>query len=166
MGGRPKEAEALKKLRGTARKDRELKKPSISNQKGKVTPLSRLPPPPERLGAVGKKLWLENVKILKQSGNWNASYEASLGMYCDFYELYMAALVALKDENAKEFMLRTNYSQLSQPHPSNLVIQYSKTCIQLQKEYGFTPVSNIKVPIIEQDNKDPKKAKALAMFGG
>ena len=171
MGGRPRLPEAVKELKGTARKDRVLKKPvkknTLTNRSGVVKPLSRLPPPPDGLGEYGRKQWMLNVKILKDSGNWNDSYSMALSMYCEVCELWFNSLAILKRENLLPFEERTNYSMASQPHPTNLIDKYWKMMVQMQDRFGWNPVANVKVPIAAPDDaKDPKKAKALAMFGG
>jgi phage terminase small subunit len=167
MGGRPRLPDAIKELKGTARKDRVLKKPTKKNTRGGVVkPLSRLPPPPDGLGDYGRKQWMLNVRILKESGNWNEAYSMALSMYCEVCELWFNSLAILKRENLLPFEERTNYSMASQPHPTNLIDKYWKMMVQMQDRFGWNPVANVKVPSAAVEEKDPKKEKARAMFGG
>lgn len=98
--------------------------------------LKRCPEPPVEMNEIAAGFWRKKVQHLKAMGKLKSSILESLQAYCNH----------LSDmQKAREMMDKSWGMETFQKY-QKIYIEANKQQIVLAKEFGFTPLSGIKVP--------------------
>ena len=156
--GRPRIADAEKAANGTLQKCRIRDSPIIDSM------LEELPQPPDFLGEIGKREWVEKIRILERLRNLHATDLGLLAALCKEYENYVKAEMDASDK-ARFYVIKDGDGKAKYwgVHPVHSISQqHLKSYIQLCNEFGFSPASRSALNI----KPETKQASILDLMKG
>ncbi len=153
--GRPPVPTAIKKAKGTYRKDR-----VVANEAKFVMP-KEMPKPPSYLNTFGKKLWKLLGELLLERGLFSEGDALAFEMLCDSYGIWR---VAMKDLKVHGLILESEKGY-RYVNPANGV--KNTAWAQMQKmlgQFGLTPAERTRVMASLSEDKMPKRKELAEML--
>jgi P27 family predicted phage terminase small subunit len=155
--GVKKKPTALKKIKGTLRKDR-----TLPNEMQPET-ISLYPPAPVFLGDAATKEWELIIPQIVDLGILAKVDMAMITAYCIEWGTYIEAERQLQDEGRMTHAANGTVMQ----HPlNNLKNAALKQAIKLATEFGFTPSSRTSIGAPQKEKKDPFEELLKQANGG
>lgn len=152
MKGRKKIPTALKKMKGTDRKDRELENEMI------VSHVISMPDPPLFLNEFGAAEW---HKVTNELANLSMLHSVDLGMlssYCREMGIYFEMVEELKAGQVERTYDKDGRLRASKLKPEVKIARDSlDRAIKLAVQFGFTPSSRASIQMPEQKKKVENK---------
>ena len=158
MAGRKKLPTKLKKLKGTARKDR------LPDNEPTPKDIEGYTSPPKYLGDYGIEKWDELYFQLQAAGILTEADLSSFTQLCKSYENMMVAYDGMTENKTKSITEYLNDKQSNNMPFYRLYKDGMDDYKKLLVEFGMTPSSRGKIEAVERPNKTEEQIKGEALL--